>query len=332
MHYEARFRAAGARTLRRLWGTRAGHGQGHARPRTANKEWSCHRPPLSPRIRTAPAARRQGPGPPHARGKRPVATTRLSRGRASSSPATRVTVTTPPGAAEPLCRTLLVTSSLASESAGSESTRDFPSALATKSRAARTCSGTAWIVTLWRNFAADIKDADPPWPAPALEGHRAEANAGRMAPPLSPPRQATGSRLRPVGSPRHLVTHARLCPSLQHKFRVIRPMKAIGLDLFLIGLDHRAPGISTDSARAPEMTGNNRHDPGKPDTRRGRLAAEWNGPSPWVNDRYIRTQRYRTSSPVTVRPISIRWISLVPSKMVKIFASRCQRSTGYSRV
>jgi hypothetical protein len=27
---------------------------------------------------------------------------------------------------------------------------------------------------------------------------------------------------------------------------------------------------------------------------------------------------YRTSSPVTARPMSIRWISLVPSKMVKI--------------
>jgi hypothetical protein len=41
---------------------------------------------------------------------------------------------------------------------------------------------------------------------------------------------------------------------------------------------------------------------------------------------------YLTSSPVIARPISIRWISEVPSKIVKIFASRCQRSTGYSRV
>lgn len=31
-------------------------------------------------------------------------------------------------------------------------------------------------------------------------------------------------------------------------------------------------------------------------------------------------QRYRTSSPVTARPTSIRWISDVPSKMVKILA------------
>jgi hypothetical protein len=37
---------------------------------------------------------------------------------------------------------------------------------------------------------------------------------------------------------------------------------------------------------------------------------------------------YRTASPVTARPTIIRWISEVPSKIVKIFASRCHRSTG----
>jgi hypothetical protein len=31
-----------------------------------------------------------------------------------------------------------------------------------------------------------------------------------------------------------------------------------------------------------------------------------------------RHKSYRTSSPVTVRPISIRWISDVPSKIVKL--------------
>ncbi len=41
---------------------------------------------------------------------------------------------------------------------------------------------------------------------------------------------------------------------------------------------------------------------------------------------------YRTLSPVTALPMIMRWISDVPSKMVKIFASRCQRSTGNSRV
>ena len=43
-------------------------------------------------------------------------------------------------------------------------------------------------------------------------------------------------------------------------------------------------------------------------------------------------QSYRTSSPVMARPMMRRWISEVPSKMVKIFASRCHRSTGNSRV
>jgi hypothetical protein len=37
---------------------------------------------------------------------------------------------------------------------------------------------------------------------------------------------------------------------------------------------------------------------------------------------------YRTSSPVTALPIITRWISDVPSKMVKILASLCHRSTG----
>jgi hypothetical protein len=39
-----------------------------------------------------------------------------------------------------------------------------------------------------------------------------------------------------------------------------------------------------------------------------------------VHDRYIRRSNYRTSRPATARPISIRWISLVPSKIVKILA------------
>ena len=36
--------------------------------------------------------------------------------------------------------------------------------------------------------------------------------------------------------------------------------------------------------------------------------------------------------PEIARAITSCWISLVPSKIVWIFASRCQRSTGYSRV
>ena len=55
-----------------------------------------------------------------------------------------------------------------------------------------------------------------------------------------------------------------------------------------IGIDHKAPGISTDSARGPEMTGNHRDDPDKRHTRRDRTTRPWNGPPSRVNDRYIR--------------------------------------------
>jgi hypothetical protein len=76
--------------------------------------------------------------------------------------AATVTVTTPPGTAEPLCRTELVTSSLASKSARSTCAYGSPSTLPANTRASCTCSGTAGIVTLWRNCAADIEDTDPP--------------------------------------------------------------------------------------------------------------------------------------------------------------------------
>ncbi len=52
---------------------------------------------------------------------------------------------------------------------------------------------------------------------------------------------------------------------------------------------------------------------------------------------YLRTllrgyDNYSTRIPLIALAITSCWISLVPSKMVWIFASRCQRSTGYSRV
>ena len=40
---------------------------------------------------------------------------------------------------------------------------------------------------------------------------------------------------------------------------------------------------------------------------------------------------YSIRRPDIAREITMRWISDVPSKIVKILASRCQRSTGYSR-
>jgi hypothetical protein len=46
----------------------------------------------------------------------------------------------------------------------------LPEYPATKTRAARTRSGTAGIVKLWRNSAAHVKDTDPPGAASAWTG------------------------------------------------------------------------------------------------------------------------------------------------------------------
>ena len=43
-------------------------------------------------------------------------------------------------------------------------------------------------------------------------------------------------------------------------------------------------------------------------------------------------QSYSIRRPDIALAITSCWISLVPSKIVWILASRCQRSTGYSRV
>ena len=43
-------------------------------------------------------------------------------------------------------------------------------------------------------------------------------------------------------------------------------------------------------------------------------------------------ENYSTRMPLMARAITSCWISDVPSKIVWILASRCQRSTGYSRV
>jgi hypothetical protein len=42
-------------------------------------------------------------------------------------------------------------------------------------------------------------------------------------------------------------------------------------------------------------------------------------------------QDYRTSSPVTARPMIMRWISLVPSKMVKLSDVSVDEQRLYSR-
>jgi hypothetical protein len=60
--------------------------------------------------------------------------------------------------------------------------------------------------------------------------------------------------------------------------RLITRFTAIGLDLLTIGIDQIGVGISTDSARGPETTGNNRYDSDKQPRWRGSPARRWGGP------------------------------------------------------
>ena len=148
--------------------------------------------------------------------------------------------------------------------------------------------------------------------APGDGGLRTDAS------PLRPPRQAEHSHRQP----------RRTAPRDRNPARTI----PIGLDPFH---DWSRPqgsryqhGFSTRSGndgKQPARSGQTGHENGPVNSRADRPAFR-------VHGRYIRRSGYRTSSPVTARPTIIRWISDVPSKMVKIFASRCQRSTGYSRV
>src|ERR1035441_2100342 len=110
---------------------------------------------------------------------------------------------------------------------------------------------------------------------------RGAADAERTHPPLRAPRQA--ERDRPA------VGMARRNPAGRHRAAGTRPaLYQLVYTNLMIGLDHVAPGISTDSARGPETTGNNWDDSDKHHTRRGRPTHQWNGPPPQVNDRYIR--------------------------------------------
>jgi hypothetical protein len=90
----------------------------------------------------------------------------------------------------------------------------------------------------------------------------------------------------PVLRPRRLdgrrrVTQSHM-PDYTHpsniESRLSSPMKATGLDQFKIGLDHGGPGISTNSARGPETTGNNRDDSDKNRMRGSRPTPPRDGP------------------------------------------------------
>ena len=86
----------------------------------------------------------------------------------------------------------------------------------------------------------------------------------------------------------------------------------------MIGLDHTAPGISTNSARGPETAANNGQS-GQTPHEKGPPRSPQDDPTPTRPLDKTAGQRYLTSNPVTARPMIIRWISLVPSKIVKLF-------------
>jgi hypothetical protein len=160
----------------------------------------------------------------------------------------------------------------------------------------------------------------PPPRAPGRQTTRrrqAGPSTGRRRPRDScirtPP--ATASRTRPPqpASPRHRQPR-RTASRGRDPARTI----PIGLGLFH---DWSRPmgsryqhGFSTASGndgKQPALSGQTGHETGPVNSRADR-------PGSRVHDRYNRRSNYRTSSPVIVRPISIRWISDVPSKIVKI--------------
>jgi hypothetical protein len=146
--------------------------------------------------------------------------------------------------------------------------------------------------------------------------------------PLRPPRQAGHGRRRP---PAQGIGTRRTASRSRHPAHTVQ-LVYLFRDWFGPQGFRYQHGFSTRSGndgKQPVCYGQTGHET-------GRLTLGQNGPSPGytigISAGRVRSLAYRTSSPVTVRPISIRWISDVPSKIVKIFASRCQRSTGYSRV
>ena len=108
--------------------------------------------------------------------------------------------------------------------------------------------------------------------------------------PTGRPDPQPGSPLRTAWSP--MPDYAR--PSNINSAHS-RTREAIGLYQFLIGIDHSPPGISTDSARGPETTGNNRHDSGKPGTGKG-------GPAAPQHDQPLPQHLGKTAGQATGRP------------------------------
>jgi hypothetical protein len=129
--------------------------------------------------------------------------------------------------------------------------------------------------------------------APLIEEQRTQN--GRTL--HSAPRVKLNATARPVGM-------ARRNPAGRHRAAGTRPaLYQLVYTNLMIGLDHVAPGISTDSARGPKTTGNNWDDSDK--TTREGAAPLTSGTArlPRSTIGIFAGQGYRTSSPVTARPM-----------------------------
>jgi hypothetical protein len=122
-------------------------------------------------------------------------------------------------------------------------------------------------------------NSSPPRPGgtPGDGGHSTDA------PRLSPPRHAVGYPAGTIRKPRVPPSRMNGYARPSNKSGRFGPTAPNGLDQFRIGLDHNPPGISTESARGPETTGNNRHVSDKRGTRPDWSTPQQIGPSP----RYI---------------------------------------------
>jgi hypothetical protein len=181
-----------------LRGTRAGHGQGHPRPRTADKEWSCDRPPLRA---------------PHAYGP----------GRAPPGPRDRRKQAKKPPAPEPQPRSSREKASRPTPTAASP-----PATCSTSFKQFRHAA-TAQVSTRppAPHTSARLASNPPPtsWPQ-----HLAAAGRGQMHPPSA----RTASRTRPP----QLACASHRGPAGRHRATRTHPHIPIGFDLFHDGLDH----------------------------------------------------------------------------------------------
>jgi len=131
-----------------------------------------------------------------------------------------------------------------------------------------------------RKPASDLLDV-----LQAVPARRHRSGTRPPAPPQAPGRQTTRRRQAGPSTGRRRAQDRCIPtpPATAIRSRPPQPASASHRQTrraasFRIGLDHGGPGISTDSARGPEATGNNRHVSYNTDTRTGRPTPEPGGP------------------------------------------------------